>query len=477
LIIFPIFLRKAYWDSISSTALRLKNTVDKSLKLKALIIIASFYLLTILIKTYPFIFEPQSIKNEFYPKYANNSEIKEYSNFVLSNSQEPVDYILGLFEKYDLVVLCERLHAEYTQYELVKDILSDNRFIENVGNLFTECGSSSFQDSLENYLRTDFQNEDSLNKATATLQRNSNAVWPLWSNTNLFDLLKTVNGLNSNLDDSLKLNWYFTDIPVDWQSLTQSNYRQHLRRKSRDEEMAENIYRTYQYKLSANEKRHKGLVIMNFRHGFGRLVDKEKTSDNTYSKSVNATAILMDSLPGMVCNVMLNTISLKYGTIFTPIQKGKWDRVFEDLENPNVGFDFSESPFGNDVFDMNVGNQRNDLRYKDVFDGFVFYKPISEHVYKTGFPYMFDNFEDTLVRRAVCISPEYADKWKKQILDYKSDNLSNSFVQMPELVNLCNGQAEYATLYNLITNIGFSIVLLFVLIMSMLNSKKQITKR
>ena len=470
LFVYPFFSRKGCWESVSST-ITIKNTeLEGSLKHKSMIFLASVYLMTISLKIYPFIIEPQDIKFKFHPKYANSDEIKNYTNFVLNHPQDPIDYVFGLFQKYDLVVLCERIHSEYTQYELIANIIRDKRFSEKVGSIYTECGSRSFQDTLNNYLITNFANEDSLNKATALLQRNSNSVWPLWTNTNLFFLLKTVHNLNSNLADSLKINWYFTDIPTDWQTLTPSNYQKH-KRKLRDNGMANYIYNIYKDKLTKHEKRQKGLVIMNFRHGFGHMVNKEITPVGSYPESVNAAAILIDSLPGKVCNVLLNTISFKYGYLFTPIQKGKWDRVFDELNNQNTGFNFVGSPFGKDEFDMNIGKQVSGVRYQDIFNGFIFYKPLKKHMHKTGFPYMLYNFEDSLIKRAKCVSPEYAEKWKEQIKNYKTDNIRNGLIQHASLVNLCNGKAEYATLYNLVFNIGFSIITFLVLIIALINYK------
>jgi hypothetical protein len=323
---------------------------------------------------------------------------------------------------------------------------------------------------LSQYLNTDYQNENSLNTATAFIQRNSNSIYPLWTNTNLFDLLKTVNRRNNRLSDSLKINWYFTDVVTNWSMMTPINYQKH-RRQVRDEAMSNYIVAKYHEKQATNTVRNKGLVIMNFRHGFGYLYNKEITPIDLYPKSINSAAILMDSLPGKVCNVLINTVSLKYGFLFTPIQKGKWDKAFDKLNNPNVGFDFTNSPFGLDEFDMNIGKQVTGLRYQDVFNSFVFYKPLGEHLYKTGFPYMLYNFEDTLVRRAECVSEEYAEKWKNQIVNYKENNITNGLIQLPELVNLCNGKAEYATLYNLVVNIGFSIIVLLASILVLINFK------
>jgi hypothetical protein len=37
------------------------------------------------------------------------------------------------FEKYDIVVLCERNHAEFSQYELIYNIVSYELFMEFLG--------------------------------------------------------------------------------------------------------------------------------------------------------------------------------------------------------------------------------------------------------------------------------------------------------------------------------------------------------
>jgi hypothetical protein len=260
--------------------------------------------------------------------------LEKYIKFIQSNTQNPIDYVFQLFEKYDLVVLSERMHPEYTQYELISDIVSDSRFIEKIGNIYIELGSISFQDTVNTYLHTVYSDEDSLNKATAFLQRNISSIWPLWSNTNLFDWFKHVNKINSNLPDSLKLNLYFTDLPVDWENMTAEKYPAQAQNVDRDKIMAEHIIQKYRDKIQIKEKRNKGLVIMNFRHGYG--IDINNT---------NTTAVLMDSLPNIVCNVMLNTISMKNPAIMTPIQNGKWDKAFALAGNPNVGFDFTDSPF------------------------------------------------------------------------------------------------------------------------------------
>jgi hypothetical protein len=439
--VFFIIKKITWWEHISSTK-TIRQFSRKTIRLRASFCITCFSILSIIITIYPFINSniESCIKSKFYPQYPANKEVREYADFIQSHTQNPVDYVFQLFEKYDLVVLSERIHPEYTQYELISDIVSDSRFAEKIGNIYIELGSISFQDTVNTYLHTVYPDEDSLNRATAFLQRNSNAVWPLWSNTNLFDFFKHINKTNSNLPDSIKLNLYFTDLTVDWETMTAEKCTNYVD-ANRDRIMAEHIIQRYREKELFNEKRNKGLVIMNSRHGY---------SINFKRNEVNTTAVLMDSLPNKVCNIMFNTISMKYMALMTPIQHGKWDKAFAMAGNPNVGFDFAGSPFGNDHFDAFIKPfTPSHLKYQDVFTGFIFNKPVEEHYKKVGFPYMLYHFEDTLIRRAECFSASVAESWKNHINSPYRDEIITEIL-------------PYAMIYNLITKIGFSIFIIII---------------
>ena len=67
--------------------------------------------------------------------FAQNPVIEPYVNFLNHiDKTSAKDYILQKFDDHDIVILCERDHSEFTQYELVKEILSDES--ENIfGNL------------------------------------------------------------------------------------------------------------------------------------------------------------------------------------------------------------------------------------------------------------------------------------------------------------------------------------------------------
>src|SRR5579864_272895 len=72
-------------------------------------------------------------------------------------------------------------------------------------------------------------------------------------------------------------------------------------------------------------------------------------------------------------------------------------------ENPDRGFGFRGSPFGADEFDY-WPFWRTGLRYEDVFTGFVFFKPLSEHRLCEGLPGLADqHFEEEILRRCQAV--------------------------------------------------------------------------
>ncbi len=82
----------------------------------------------------------------------HNEAIAEYVQFLRQPHQTPVDYLLSLFHTYDIVVLCERVHPEITQYDLLYELACDRRFQEQVGHIFTECGSCTLRSFVESFL-------------------------------------------------------------------------------------------------------------------------------------------------------------------------------------------------------------------------------------------------------------------------------------------------------------------------------------
>jgi len=439
--ILLLIVRKSWWEIFSKTS-TIKSLLTQRAKKKctflSFTLIIIFALIIIISPVYN---NKEKFITTFYPEYPVTQETSKYADFIKNKTKAPTDYVFDLFKKYDIVVLSERYHPEYTQYELISKIITDERFINNVGNVFTETGSISFQDTLNTYLHTSFKNETELNKSTGVLQRNSNGVWPIWDLTNHFDLLKQINQLNNKLPDSSKITWYYTDIPVNWETMTKKNYLKGFTSIMRDSVMSVHILEKYKNIISL-QKRKKALVIMNTNHGYGLLNQKPGSGIKWLDSST--TNYLMKALPGKVANVMLNTVSY----MFTPIQYGKWETAFKIAGNPDAGFNFTGSPFGDDKWDGFFLYPKS-LVFKDIFTGFIFYKPLNQQIKKVGYPYEMDNFEDTLLRRAACVSNSQVQIAKTLIAIYRRD---------PKLL-IETGPAPYALFLN-----GLNIILLPLLI-------------
>lgn len=460
-LLFLFVYKRPWWEFFSGTRTIKEVNSLRNPKL-SFMLLTGLITVSLFIMTYPFIVEKKNLKNTFYPGYPVTAETTIYADFIKKHSQDPVDYVFDLFNKNDIVVLSERLHPEYTQYDFIAKIVSDERFIQDVGNIFTECGSISFQDTLNNYLNTSFRTDDELNKSTAILQRNSNSVWPLWNNTNLFDFFKKVNTINSHLPDSTKINWYFTDMPVDWQTMTHEKQVKAYTNPLRDSIMAYNIIEQYRNTIK-KQKRHKCLVIMNSRHGYGTI---DKIDPAFSAKYKGTTAFLMQELPQQVANIMINTVSIKLGFITTPVQDGKWETAFSQVNNQEAGFNFAGSPFGNDKFDAAFLSTPG-VTYKDVFTGFVFYKPLKQHITRNGFPFEFDNFQDTILKRASYVNNSLVENFKRQI------ELHNQDPENP----VTTDPTGYFVLYNLVAIILPAILMLVSLLTGLYYFIRRLTQK
>lgn len=326
--------------------------------------------------------------------YPENQKITQYVDFLKTKNISAKNYILELFNKYDIVIICERFHEETTQWELFFDIIKDKRFINQVGNIFTEYGAYDKQSVIDSFLYTTYHDTLQLNKATAHVMHHVGCHFPIWDNTNFFLFLKNTNKLNTNLPDSLKINIYFSDLESFWDTLSNPAFYNHVFNTNRDSLMAAHFIDRYKI-IQQTQPRNKALVITNFRHAFGYVPD----STHSFNKT-NQTAYIFKAFPDKTANVLLNTFGLTDFFIPKPIQKGAWDKAFSMINNQSLGFDLKNTPFGKKQFDMFLslsGLYR--FTYQDIFTGFAFYKCTEDWSFSVGYPYIIDGFEKEYTHR------------------------------------------------------------------------------
>ncbi len=151
--------------------------------------------------------------------------IEKYVRFLETQKQTPVDYIMGLFVKYDIVVLCERAHPETTQYDMICELAGDKRFQQQVGHIFTECGSVSLRPAVEELLTSDQLSEKQAQEKLRAICRNFDFL-VVWDKTNSYDFLHRIFQLNRTLPRESRVHLWPCDVESDWSKITKDNYGQ-----------------------------------------------------------------------------------------------------------------------------------------------------------------------------------------------------------------------------------------------------------
>lgn len=296
------------------------------------------------------------------------SSVSKYVDYLKNNRQDINDYVMGLFEKYDYVILCERHHQDMTQYDMIYDLVTDRRFVDKVGVMFTEIGCAESRDAYRTLVETTFPNDTLLEKSLASFLMENQTVHLLWPNTNWFTFLKRM--YNFNHDREKKVEIMFAD----------RNWIDRTELAQRDSVMADNIIRTIE-----SDSLKKSLIIMNYRHAFftpgccGEYIQRR--------------------FPGKVANVMINNVKLDFLSLALgkeiarpDLRHGEWDVAFEQMPTDAFAFDLKDSPFGNDNFDYFAlpWAMENGMQYQDMFNGFIYYKALADHRASVGFNHLFD---------------------------------------------------------------------------------------
>ena len=352
--------------------------------------------------------------------YRNINSIKPYVRFLKKQKTSPVDYVIGLFDQYDIVVLCERAHPEMTQYDFIFNVVKDPRFIEKVGMVFTEIGQKGNQEYLDKFMNTDSLSNKQVREHILQITRNG-AVHPAWSNYNYYQYFERLYKLNRTLSPEKRVRHYFTDAPVDWYAI--KNNKDYLEYQNkyvwhRDSLMAQTVIDVMNDRDTPAGTHKKCLVIMNYRHAFD-LTDRDPriARGNTFEH-------IKDAFGNRAANVLINTRVI---TIYPPAG-GLWEEAFEKTDNKPAGFNFRGSPFGADNFDMfpwtiamstffgsRSPSAAGLLRYRDVFTGFVFINPEKEQYWQQSTPGYFDGFEQEYIRRSGCVKAEYKEAAKQEM--------------------------------------------------------------
>lgn len=309
----------------------------------------------------------------------NEPDDPHYFRFLKEQNKTAKEYIISLFKNNDVVILCERDHKEFTQYELFLEVVKDPYFIKYVGHIFTEVGVVNMDRSINKFLQSKHQDSLSTRKKITSIFRDLDSS-PYWHCYSYPWFLGQLFKINQNLNYKQKLALHPSDCEFDWNRCkTAEQYKVFENSiQNRDSIMAANIIKKFDLIRASGDTRKKALVIMNYKHAF--LKDHKYSGETLH----NTGRYLSEKYKNRVASVYIMGLAIPRKGAYTVVKNGRWDYLFEESKKTDVGFDLKNSPFGFEDFDATPPDSTASLKYKDFFTGILFYKPLTEHKLKTG---------------------------------------------------------------------------------------------
>jgi hypothetical protein len=372
-----------------------------------------------------------------------NDSIKPYVNFLEHTTfLTPKEYILKSFEEKDIVVLSERLHPEFKQYEMIVEVIKDKHF---TGNIYTEVGCFNVRDKIKDFLLKEKLAEAEIKEHILDIAKNIDYT-PLWAAYNYYYLLENIYQINQQRKPDEKIMLRPLDVIFSWDSITCSEqfnmfydmlFPQNGFPSVVDRDLIMGVHFVIQYSddKRINPNKQKALVILNSYHGYTRIPKylPLPTSPMIYSPAEYIYKTFPNTTKGILINGIFNSGGL--------VANGKWDAAFKFTGNKKVGFDLKNTPFGKTKFDMYNfgGNTYESVNFDFIFDGFVFYEPIENFEIINGIEGIFDDevFVREYYRRGLMcrgVTTEEIESYIKE-LNVKTVNKKSGLEEYNTVIN------------------------------------------
>ena len=333
------------------------------------------------------------------PACQDRSSDEAYISFLRKQSISAKDFVLDLFKEYDIVILCERNHKEFTQYELFMDIVGDPYFIDSVGHVFTEVGVSNLDTAINIFLHSEFRDSATLRREVTSIFRDIDSA-PYWHCYSYPWFLTQLSTLNQGLNDR-KVSLHPLSVAFEWSKCTDADQYRSFDQSivNRDSLMAENFMGVFDRLNAGTNTSRKALVILNYKHAF--LQDHRFLGEITH----NTGRYLANRYGDRVASVYIMGLAIPEAGHCTIVKDGKWDHYFEALNRLDVEFKLKNIPFGRADFDVIPPDSLQDFKYQDQFTGLIYYHPVEERYFRTGWEdFVTDEFRSEFERRMIIFS-------------------------------------------------------------------------
>lgn len=275
-----------------------------------------------------------------------------YQDFVGQHSSSPVDYVLGKFKDHKIVSVGE-VHENADALEFLTSILSDQRFINDIGTLVWEFGNANNQSAVEAFLAADKLDDSAL--VAAYHDHTHPWGWPFQSYLNVYRAVWKINHSGRGHIDIIN-----ADVPVDWDKIrTSKDYKAAL--AHRDEYMAGIIEKQI---LAKGRK-----AIFYAGEGHANKLDANKNRRT-------AINLLLEKYPGQIFTTTIHRLfgyDEKVG-YYRRTCDGLFDYAFTKNGKSPLAFDLFNSPFGS-ADSKCLESVPAGYRLQDMFDGYLYLGP------------------------------------------------------------------------------------------------------
>ena len=361
-----------------------------------------------------------------------NDSIKPYINFLENNTfLSAKEYILSKFETNDIVILSERFHQDMSQYDVILDVVKDERF---KGHIYTEIGHVNLSEKFNAFLLNSTFTKEEKERELLNIYRDLCPTL-VWGAYNYYHMLNEVWEINKNREKEDKILIFPTDIPFDYNDIQTHRewsilYYKFFNGGFRDQVMGMNFVESYE---KVKKEKGKALVILNTTHGYKRYPTWLPLPTRPLIRC--AGEFINKACPDKTFNIYINCCNLDN---FKLSNDGIIDAAFEYTKKDNIGFDLKDTPVGNSKFDLYfmyafaAGNYDANINYDYIFDGMIFYKPLREMVIKVGIPNIYsEEYNDMFLKRVALILNKTLEN-DKEFIDKALEEVNNLVEETPD---------------------------------------------
>ncbi len=306
------------------------------------------------------------------------------ADYLAAHAMEPKEYLLEKLKTHRLVIYGE-LHKRKTSWELLIDLLRDERFEQHIGTIFMELPSFTLG-RMNEFLRSPTLRTD----IALEILRDEQLYG--WEDRGMYELMVATWQKNRTLSEAQRIALVPVDYQLNWHRITTpEEYALAVEQApERNAHMAGTIAETFAASIDTRN----ALFIVGFNHA--------RKHAFTGSSPVPAGKLLAECLSAEQVFAIFPHVSVvsNTGVVFGQLRGGLFDTLLGDRPQ---AFDLAGSPFGMEPLDVFYGVLAPGT-FAQHFDGYLFLEPLAD---KTGEWVLLELFSDEFIeelRRRATIS-------------------------------------------------------------------------